>query len=166
MVTRNIQTTLIIIKPDGVQRKLMGEVLKRIEQKGLIIVGAKFQTVTEWRARQHYAEHEGKGFFNDLIAFITCAPVLIMAVRGREAVKVCRSLIGATDGAAANPGTIRGDYGISHTNNLVHGSDSPESAARELALWFEKGEIFDWTPANYSWVIGGSVPASASHHSH
>jgi nucleoside-diphosphate kinase len=149
-----MQTTLIILKPDAVQRGLMGQVLARFEAKGLQIVGAKFITVPRAIAQQHYVEHAAKPFFESLISFITSTPVLVLAVRGREAVAVCRTLIGSTDGAAAAPGTIRGDFGISKSNNLVHGSDSPASAERELALWFAPGEITDWTPAMHTWVNG------------
>ncbi len=149
-----MQTTLIILKPDAVQRLLMGQILARFEAKGLQIVGAKFMVVPRDIAEQHYAEHKGKPFFESLIGFITSTPVMVLAVRGREAVTVCRTLIGATDGANANPGTIRGDYGISKSNNLVHGSDSPASAERELKLWFKAGEIVDWQPTAQSWITG------------
>ncbi len=139
-----MQTTLIILKPDCVQRGLMGTVLSRFEAKGLQVVGCKFIQVTEDLARKHYAEHVEKPFFPDLLGFITATPVLVFAVRGPEAVDVCRRVIGATDGKAADPGTIRGDFGLSKQTNLVHGSDSPESAERELALWFAPGELHDW----------------------
>lgn len=149
-----MQTTLIILKPDCVQRGLMGEVLGRFESKGLKIVGGKFTQVTEELARKHYAEHDGKPFFGDLISFITSSPVMVLAVRGPEAVTVCRTLIGKTDGKQADPGTIRGDLGISKSTNLVHGSDSPESAERELALWFNDGELADWTRDTEKWIDG------------
>jgi len=149
-----MQTTLIILKPDCVQRGLMGEVLGRFEGKGLKIVGGKFMQVTEELARKHYAEHDGKPFFGDLISFITSSPVMVLAVRGPEAVTVCRTLIGKTDGKQAEPGTIRGDLGISKSTNLVHGSDSPESAERELALWFNDGELADWTRDTEKWIDG------------
>ena len=154
MSTPGPQTTLIILKPDAVQRGLVGEVIARLEAKGLQIVAAKFITVPEAIAKEHYVEHAAKPFFGSLIGFITSAPVMVLAVRGREAVAVCRTLIGSTDGAAAAPGTIRGDYGISKSNNLVHGSDSPASAERELKLWFAPGEISDWTPTLGSWIVG------------
>lgn len=149
-----MQTTLIILKPDCVQRGLMGEVLARFERKGLKVVGGRFMQVPEALARKHYAEHDGKPFFNDLLTFITASPVLVLAVRGPEAVTVCRTIIGKTDGKQADPGTIRGDFGISKSTNLVHGSDSPESAERELALWFGDGEIHDWTRTNEAWIDG------------
>lgn len=149
-----MQTTLIILKPDAVQRGLCGQILARFEAKGLKVVGGKFMQVSEDLARKHYAEHEGKPFFNDLISFITATPVLVLAVRGPEAVSVCRTLIGKTDGKDAAPGTIRGDYGISKSTNLVHGSDSAESAERELALWFDGGELHEWTRTNEDWIDG------------
>lgn len=146
-----MQTTLIILKPDCVQRSLMGQVIARFEQKGLQVVGGKFIRVPEGTAKEHYAEHAEKPFFGDLIAFITSSPVLVLAIRGDEAVAVCRKLIGATNGIKADPGTLRGDFGISGQLNLVHGSDSPESAERELALWFAEGEIVDWQRTNQQW---------------
>ena len=149
-----MQTTLIILKPDAVQRGLMGQVLARFEGKGLQIVGAKFVKVAPEVARQHYAEHQGKPFFDSLISFITSTPVMVLAVRGRDAVAACRKLIGATDGANAEPGTIRGDHGISKSLNLVHGSDSPQSAERELKLWFNEGEIVQWDRTVEPWISG------------
>lgn len=147
-----MQTTLIILKPDCVQRGLMGRVIDRFESKGLQIVGAKFIKVPAELAKRHYAEHETKAFFGELIGFITSTPVMVLAVRGREAVAACRKLIGATDGAAAEPGTIRGDQGISKSLNLVHGSDSPASAERELKLWFSQGEIVEWERSAQRWI--------------
>jgi nucleoside-diphosphate kinase len=147
-----MQTTLIILKPDAVQRGLMGQVLGRFEAKGLRVVGGKFMQVSDDLARRHYAEHEGKPFFDSLIQFITSAPVMVLAIRGREAVSVCRNLIGKTDGAVAEPGSIRGDLGISKSFNLVHGSDSPESAERELALWFKPEELLDWQRTIEPWI--------------
>jgi nucleoside-diphosphate kinase len=154
MSTPGPQTTLIILKPDAVQRGLMGNVISRLEAKGLEIVAGKFIKVPVEIAKQHYVEHAAKPFFGALIDFITSAPVMVLAVRGREAVAVCRTLIGPTDGAVAAPGTIRGDFGISKSNNLVHGSDSVASAERELKLWFAPGEISDWAPALRTWVVG------------
>jgi nucleoside-diphosphate kinase len=147
-----MQTTLIILKPDAVQRGLMGQIISRFEAKGLQIVGAKFMKVPTAIAEKHYAEHAAKPFFGSLISFITSTPVMVLAVRGREAVAVCRTLIGATDGANAAPGTIRGDFGISKSVNLVHGSDSPASAERELGIWFSAGEIAEWTRTANDWV--------------
>lgn len=148
-----MQTTLIIIKPDAVHRQLVGEIISRLEHKGMRIVACKFQRVSEDLARRHYAEHEGKPFFDYLIRFITSTPVMVMAIRGREAVSVCRALIGSTDGAAADPGTIRGDYGLSKTLNMIHGSDSPASSEREVALWFRPEDIHEWSPALQPWIV-------------
>lgn len=147
-----MQTTLIILKPDCVQRGLMGDVLSRFERKGLAVVGAKFIAVPEDTAKQHYAEHAERPFFGDLISFITSTPVLVLALRGREAVTTCRKLIGSTDGCEAAPGTIRGDFGLSKSLNLVHGSDSPESAQREIAIWFADGELVDYTRESQKWI--------------
>jgi len=149
-----METTLIILKPDCFQRQLAGEVISRFERKGLMIVGAKFMQVPQDLAREHYGEHEGKPFFGDLLSFITSGPVMVLAIRGPEAISVCRTLIGKTDGKEAAPGTIRGDFGISKSTNLVHGSDSPQSAERELALWFADGEIKVWDRSLETWIDG------------
>jgi nucleoside-diphosphate kinase len=146
------QTTLVLVKPDGVQRGLMGQILTRFEAKGLRVVGARMIQVDEALARQHYAEHVEKPFFPGLLKLITAVPVLALALRGREAVVVCRALIGSTDGVLAAPGTIRGDFGSCMSYNHVHGSDSVESAERELALWFNDGEIHDYQRALDAWV--------------
>lgn len=141
------QRTLILVKPDGLQRRLAGEIISRIENKGLKIVGLKMMNVTPDLSRQHYAEHVEKPFYPDLEGFITSAPVIALAVEGPEAISVMRTLIGSTNGREAAPGTIRGDYGCSRQMNLIHGSDGPEAAARELSIYFKDGEIcsFDGT---------------------
>lgn len=136
-----IETTLVLIKPDGVRRGLMGAVLSRFEQKGFAIVGAKLLTITEELAAKHYAEHVQKPFYPELRAFITSGPTLALAVRGEGAVASVRSLMGATNPANAAPGTIRGDLATIVTENIVHGSDSTASAERELAIFFASGEI-------------------------
>ena len=130
------QSTLVIIKPDAVRRCLIGEILSRIERKGLRIDDLKMLRVTKALARRHYDEHKAKPFFGDLVDFITSGSVVVAKVSGREAVPVVRALMGATDPALSAPGTIRGDLGLEITENLVHGSDSPASAKRELALFF------------------------------
>ena len=130
------ERTLIILKPDAVQRKLCGEIIRRIENKGLDIIAMKRTTIPNATAQKHYAEHAGKGFFNDLVSFMTGSPVVIMVVEGDESIVVMRTLIGKTKFTEAQPGTIRGDYAYSFTENLVHGSDSPESAKREVELFF------------------------------
>ena len=129
--------TLVIVKPDGVERGLAGEVVSRLERKKLRLVAAELRTITKEIAENHYAEHAGRPFFNDLVAFITRSPALILVVEGpKDTYAVVRLMVGATNPAEAAPGTIRGDYGIETTENLVHGSDSHESAAREIALFF------------------------------
>lgn len=130
------ERTLIILKPDAVQRKLCGEIIRRIENKGLDIIALRRTTIAVPTAEKHYAEHAGKGFFADLVSFMTGSPVVIMVVQGDEAITVMRTLIGKTKFTEAQPGTIRGDYAYSFTENLVHGSDSPESARREVELFF------------------------------
>ena len=128
--------TLVLCKPDAVERGLVGEIVGRIERKGLTIVALELRTVDAGTAKRHYAEHEGKPFFDDLVAFITRSPVVAMVVEGPDAWKVLRTMMGATNPREAAPGTIRGDLAIELTENLVHGSDGPESAAREIALFF------------------------------
>jgi nucleoside-diphosphate kinase len=148
-----MQRTFVILKPDAVQRALVGEILGRFERKGLKIVGMKFMLASEEAAKKHYQEHAEKPFFGGLVQFITSSPLLALVLEGDEAVTVARTLIGATDGRKAAPGTIRGDFGCSKSNNLVHGSDSPESAERELAIWFPE-KLIAWTPCAQAWVQG------------
>lgn len=134
---RPVDRTLVIVKPDGVERRLVGEIIARLEAKGLRLAAAELRTIDEATARVHYAEHEGKPFFGDLVAFITRGPALLAVVEGpRDTYKVVRTLMGVTNPAEAAPGTIRGDLAIEMTENLIHGSDSPESAAREISLFF------------------------------
>jgi nucleoside-diphosphate kinase len=128
--------TLVLCKPDAVERRLVGEVIARLERKGLTLVALEMRTLDEVTAKQHYAEHEGKPFFDDLVSFITRGPLVAMVVEGPEAWKVVRTLMGATNPRDAAPGTIRGDLAVELTENLVHGSDGPESAAREIARFF------------------------------
>ena len=128
--------TLVLCKPDAVERGLVGEVVGRLERKGLKLVALEMRQLDEATAKQHYAEHDGKPFFGDLVAFITRSPLVAMVVEGPEAFKVVRTLMGATNPREAAPGTLRGDLAIEMTENIVHGSDSPESAKRELALFF------------------------------
>jgi nucleoside-diphosphate kinase len=151
-----MQRTLIIFKPDCVQRRLVGAILERFESKGLRISALKMLRVDRALGEKHYAEHQGKPFFEGLIGFITGGPVVVGVLEGPEAISVVRNMLGATNGALAAPGTIRGDYSISKQNNLVHGSDSPESAAREIALWFRREELADYAIDGESWVSGGS----------
>jgi nucleoside-diphosphate kinase len=150
-----MQRTLIIFKPDCVQRRLVGSILARFESKGLRIAGLKLLQVSRELGEQHYGEHKEKPFFGGLIDFITGGPVVVGVLEGNEAITVVRTMLGATSGVAAAPGTIRGDYSISKQNNLLHGSDSPESADREIALWFKEGEVLDYAIAGSDWVFGG-----------
>jgi nucleoside-diphosphate kinase len=149
-----MQRTLILVKPDGVQRRLVGVILQRFEQKGLRLVGLKLVHADRALAEKHYAVHKGKPFYESLVSFITGGPTVALVLEGREAVAVARNLMGPTDGAKAPPGTIRGDYGCSIQNNLIHGSDSPENAAQEIALWFKSEELITWQPVDLEWVVG------------
>lgn len=132
----DLQRTLIILKPDAVARKLIGEIIRRFESKGLSIAEMKMMRVPRQLAETHYAEHKGKGFYEDLVGFITGGPVVVMALEGPAAIEIARKLMGKTKFTDAEPGTIRGDFAHDLTANLVHGSDSPESAQRELKLFF------------------------------
>jgi nucleoside-diphosphate kinase len=149
-----MQRTLIIFKPDCVQRRLVGDILARFEAKGLRIAALKLIRVDRALGEKHYAEHQGKPFFQGLIEFITSCPVVVGVLEGNEAIPVVRNLLGATNGAAAAPGTIRGDFSIHKQFNLIHGSDSEESARREIALWFRPEELMDYPLADERWVTG------------
>lgn len=151
-----MQTTLVIVKPDGVQRRLAGRILARFEEKGLQVVGAKFMKIPLATAQKHYRPHEGKPFYAGLVQYMTTSPVLVLALRGKNAIAVVRKMMGATFGSKAEPGTIRGDFAISDGFNLIHGSDAEESAAFELSLFFQPGEVIDWEPADLSWVYDTS----------
>jgi len=147
-----MQRTLILLKPDCVQRRLVGTVIQRFEQKGLRLVAMKFLQATRDLAEKHYAVHKGKPFYDSLLSFILSGPTVALVWEGREAVTVARTLMGATDGTKSPPATIRGDFAISVQNNLVHGSDSPENAAAEIALWFTPAELVSWSPVDTPWV--------------
>lgn len=147
-----METSLIILKPDTLQRHLAGRILSRFEEKGLRIVGLKLTHLKRELVEEHYAPHRGKPFYDGLVRYMTSNPVVVIALKGRNAIDVCRKLMGRTFGYEADPGTIRGDFGISKSMNLVHGSDSPESAERELGLFFQSYEIFDWEPADLEWA--------------
>ncbi len=131
-----METTLVLIKPDGVRRQLVGQIVSRFEAKGLTLRGMKLMTMSSELADQHYAEHVSKPFYPELKGFMTGGPLVALAIAGPDAVSLVRKMMGATKPADSAPGTIRGDFATVVTENLVHGSDSPESAARELALWF------------------------------
>src|SRR5687767_7427017 len=147
-----MERTLIIFKPDAVQRGICGKILSRFEEKGLQIAGLKFMQIPRETAETHYAPHKGKGFYPGLVKFMTSSPVVVLALQGKDAIAIARKMMGATFGSKAEPGTIRGDYGVSNSFNLIHGSDAPESAARELKLFFKPEELIDWTPAGQAWV--------------
>ena len=147
-----MERTLVLIKPDALQRGLAGEILARLERRGLKIVALKLMRVDEALARRHYAEHEGKPFLESLIRFITAAPIIAAVFEGPNAVAVVRAVMGATDPQQAAPGTIRGDYGLYIQYNLIHGSDSPEAAQREIALFFNEGEILSWEREVDRWL--------------
>jgi nucleoside-diphosphate kinase len=150
-----VERTLIIIKPDAVQRGLIGEIIRRFESHGLRIAGMKFIQVSQELASRHYAEHEGKKFYEGLINYITSAPVVVMALEGSEAVAIARNTIGKTKPVDSQPGTIRGDFGMEVGRNLVHGSDSVESAQREISLWFQPSELVDWQRDVDRWIFEG-----------
>ena len=147
-----MERTLVLVKPDGVQRGLVGTVIKRFEDKGLQIAGLKLMHVTEDLAREHYKEHVGKPFFDGLLNFITSSPVAAIAVDGEGAIAIVRNMMGETNPAKAAPGTIRGDFGVDFGLNIVHGSDGLESAERELALFFDRNELIDYERAIQAWI--------------
>ena len=147
------ERTLILIKPDGVQRQLVGRIIERYESRGLRIVGLKLLQVERSLAERHYAVHAAKPFFPGLVTFITSSPLVAMAVEGTNAVEVCRAVNGATRPNEAAPGSIRGDLALETGMNLVHASDSPENAAAELALWFDPAELIDYQRDVDAWII-------------
>ncbi len=151
-----MQTTLIILKPDAVQRGLMGRIISRFEDKGLQIVGMKLMRISPELAARHYESHKGKKFYDGLVRFMTSSPVLVLAVRGIGAIDICRAMMGATFGSKAAAGTVRGDFGVSNSFNLIHGSDSTEAATRELGLFFAPGEVLEFSRAVESWVYDAS----------
>ena len=155
-----METTLIILKPDAVQRGLMGRIISRFEEKGLQIVGCKLMVISQDLAARHYEAHQSKGFYAGLVKFMTSSPVLVMAIRGNGAIAISRKMMGATFGSNADPGTIRGDFGVSNSFNLIHGSDSPEAAERELKLFFKDGEVLKMDRAIEGWVydMSGGAP--------
>jgi nucleoside-diphosphate kinase len=149
-----MQQTLILLKPDCVQRRLVGTIIQRLEQKGLRLVAMKLVQAGTDLAEKHYAVHKGKPFYPSLVQFVTSGPTVAMVWEGREAVSVVRALMGPTDGTKAPPATIRGDFALSVQNNLVHGSDSPENAASEIAIWFRPEEMVNYRPVDTGWIAG------------
>ena len=151
--------TLIILKPDAVQRGLVGKILTRFEEKGLQIVGMKMLVISQEMAAKHYAPHKGKPFYDGLVRFMTSSPVLVLALQGKGVIDISRKMMGATFGFKAEPGTIRGDFGVSSSFNLIHGSDSPESAKAELELWFKPDELINYEQASRVWTYDFSKGA-------
>jgi nucleoside-diphosphate kinase len=148
-----VERTLVLIKPDGVHRQLIGPIITRLEQRGLKIVAMKMIQVRQDLARKHYAIHEGKPFFEPLIGYITSAPVVAMVIEGPNAIEVTRNTMGATNPVNAAPGTIRADYALEIGRNLVHGSDGPETATAEIALWFDESEILSYERDVDRWIL-------------
>ena len=147
------ERTLILVKPDGMQRGLAGEIISRLESRGLRIVGVRLLQVDEALAKRHYAEHEGKPFYDGLIEYITSSPIIAAVLEGTRAIEVVRKTMGATNPAEAEPGTIRGDLSVELGRNLIHGSDGPDSAAREIALFFDESQLFDYTRDVDRWIF-------------
>ncbi len=148
-----IERTLVIVKPDAVQRGIAGEILARYERRGLKIAAGRFATVTSAQAQEHYGEHEGKPFFAGLVSYITSSPSFLLVLEGPDAVAITRTTNGATKPADSAPGTIRGDFGMTIANNLVHASDSVESANRELGIFFADGGIVEYERAIDKWIL-------------
>ena len=147
------EQTLILCKADAVARGLVGEILARFERRGYAIAAMKMLVVDEARAKQHYAEHDGKPFFKGLVEYLTSAPIVALVIEGSDAIEGCRASIGATNPIKAAPGSIRGDFGQTIGRNLVHGSDSPESAEREIGIWFQPNEIFARPHDLEKWLV-------------
>lgn len=148
-----MERTLVIVKPDGVQRGLVGEVIGRIERRGLRLIGMKFMQVSPELAAQHYAIHKGKPFYDGLISYITSSPVAVMVWEGPKAVEAVRQVMGATNPTAAAPGTVRADFAVEIGRNLTHGSDSPENGAAEVSLWFKPQELVSWQRDGERWIF-------------
>lgn len=147
-----MEQTLVIVKPDGVQRGLVGEIINRLERRGLKIVALKLMQISDELARKHYGVHEGKPFFAGLVSYITSGPVVVLVLEGKKAIEAVRTTMGATNPVAAAPGTIRGDFAIEIGRNLVHGSDSPESAQHEIGLFFGSEAPTSWQRATDQWI--------------
>lgn len=146
------ERTLVLVKPDGVHRGLIGEVISRCERRGLTLLGIRMLVITPEMAQHHYAEHDGKPFFKGLVEFISAAPVVAMVWQGPSAVSVVRTMMGTTNPALAPPGSIRGDFALTLSMNVIHGSDGVERAKEEIATFFSPDDLVDWTPAALGWV--------------
>ena len=147
-----MEQTLVLVKPDGVQRGLIGEIITRLERRGLKLIGMKFMQVSRELASTHYEAHVGKPFYEGLVNYITSSPIVAMVWEGKDGIQVVRTTMGTTNAAAAAPGTIRGDFAVEIGRNLVHGSDGPESASREVSLFFSPDELVNWQRANDLWI--------------
>ncbi|RSL33814.1 nucleoside-diphosphate kinase [Salibacterium salarium] len=147
-----MEKSFIMVKPDGVQRNLIGEIVQRFEKKGFTLVAGKLITISPELAEQHYGEHKGKAFFENLVSFITSGPVFAMIWEGEDVIKTARKMMGSTNPAEAEPGTIRGDYGVRVSMNVIHGSDSGESAEREIKLFFNNDDIVDYKKTVNDWI--------------
>jgi nucleoside-diphosphate kinase len=148
----HMERTFVMVKPDGVQRNLIGEIVMRIERKGYQLIGAKLMMVSKELAQEHYAEHKDKPFFGELVDFITSGPVFAMVWQGEQVIAAVRKMMGKTNPVEAEPGSIRGDYGISMGMNIIHGSDSPANAEREIRLFFKPEELYDYDKTIDSWI--------------
>ena len=146
------ETTLVLVKPDGVQRGLSGEIIRRLEQTGLKLVGLKLMQVSRELAGKHYGEHEGKPFYNGLVDYITASPVVALALEGPNAIAITRKMMGVTKPSEAAPGTIRGDFGVDIGRNLIHGSANESDAEREVSLFFSADELLRWDRTNEGWI--------------
>lgn len=147
-----MERSFIMVKPDGVQRNLVGEIVSRFEKKGFKLVGAKLMTVSKELAEEHYGEHKERPFFGELVDFITSSPVFAMVWEGENVIATARQMMGKTNPVDAAPGTIRGDFGVTMGKNVIHGSDSPESAQREINLWFNDNEVSEYNKPVDEWV--------------
>ena len=149
-----MERTLVLVKPDAVQRGLVGEIIVRLEKRGLLIAGCKFMLVSQELAEKHYGVHKGKPFYNGLVKYITSSPIMAMVWEGENVIKAVRQTMGATNPLEAAPGTIRHDFALGVGRNLTHASDSPETAEKEIALWFKPEELVDWKQDLDQWIFG------------
>ncbi len=150
----NSQRTLVLVKPDGVQRALIGEIISRLEKRGLMLIAMDFRQITKEFAEKHYYMHKGKPFYKGLIEYITASPLVAMIWEGTEAISAVRQTVGATNPLEADPGTIRHDFSLLTSRNLIHASDSVESAEREIELWFDPSTIYTWSRHHEDWISG------------
>jgi nucleoside-diphosphate kinase len=147
-----LERTLILLKPDALQRRLSGRILTRFEEKGLRIVGLKMMRIPQALAERHYEPHKSKPFYPGLVRFMTSSPILALVLEGKDVINIVRKMVGKTFGPEAEPGTVRGDFGASRSFNLIHASDAPETAKREVELFFKADELHEWTPTDFEWV--------------